>query len=148
MITVRFSPYSRKEENVFMAQPSTIRSIIAVVAGFLAGAILSLGTDLLIAKAGIAPPLGSVWPSRDLVLAAAYRVIYGILAAYITARIAPWRPLKHALILGWAGFIFSAIAVAATWVKIPYAHWYSIAVALISVPSAWLGGKLRESQQD
>jgi len=48
-------------------------------------------------------------------IATAYRTIYGVLGAYVTARFAPSRPLKHALILGAMGFAVSVLGTVVTW---------------------------------
>ena len=42
------------------------------------------------------------------ILATAYRTIYGVLGAYIAARLAPNRPMMHALILGALGTVAAA----------------------------------------
>ena len=54
----------------------------------------------------------------------------------------------HALVLGVVGFVVSIAGAAATWNHEPPLgpHWYPIAVALISIPCAWLGGKINELQ--
>jgi hypothetical protein len=36
----------------------------------------------------------------DYLLALVYRTVYGILGGYVTARLAPRAPMRHALILG------------------------------------------------
>ena len=76
------------------------RSIGAVLAGFLAVVILSLGTDLALHAAGIFPALGDRMSDSLFVLATVYRTIYAVLGGYITARLAPNRPMEHALVGG------------------------------------------------
>src|SRR5215475_13628482 len=79
------------------------QSIWAIVAGFLFVVILSVATDALCHKLGVFPPLGEYTPDKPLVLATAYRVIFGIIGSYITARLAPHGPMRHALIGGCIG---------------------------------------------
>jgi hypothetical protein len=83
-----------------------------------------------------------------LLLATAYRVVYGIAASYITARLAPNRPMLHALVGGVLGFIVSIVGAVATWNGGPAfgPHWYPIALIVTALPCAWVGGKLRVMQ--
>ena len=62
-------------------------SIWAVVAGFLAVVILSIGTDAGLHAAGIFPGLGQRMSDGLFVLATIYRTIYGVVGSYITARL-------------------------------------------------------------
>src|SRR2546427_11434596 len=85
------------------------RSIWAVVAGFLAVVILSIGTDASLHAAGIFPELGRRMSDGLFVLATIYRTIYGVVGSYITARLAPYKPMKHALIGGAIGMVLATI---------------------------------------
>ena len=80
----------------------TLRSVGAVLAGMVVGIAITLGTDQLLHMAGVFPPWGQSMVGYDgaLLLATAYRVVYAILSSYITARLAPNRPMLHALIGG------------------------------------------------
>jgi len=84
-------------------------------------------------------------PGHLLVFATVYRTIYSIIGAYIIARLAPFRPLGHALIGGAIGTVLSIIG-AATWNPGLGPHWYPVALILVALPSAWVGGKLRLTQ--
>jgi hypothetical protein len=83
-----------------------------------------------------------------LLLATIYRTIYGILSTYITARLAPNRPMQHALAGGFIGFVVSMVGAAVTWNKGPAfgPHWYPVALVVLAMPMAWVGGKLRVIQ--
>jgi uncharacterized membrane protein len=77
-----------------------------------------------------------------------YRTIYGILGGYVTAWIAPYRPVRHALILGVIGFILGIVG-AVTMRNAPAAighHWYPIALIVPAIPQSWAGGQLRVMQ--
>lgn len=129
------------------AQPRSIgRSIVAVLAGFVAVAVLSLGTDLGLHAVGLWPSLGQSMSGPLLLVATGYRTIYGVIGAYIVARLAPSRPLEHALISGVIGTVVSIAGAAATWNQGLGPHWYPVALILIALPSAWVGGKLRLTQ--
>ena len=105
----------------------------------------SFGTDLGMHEVGLWPSLAEPMPGHLLVFATVYRTIYSIIGAYIIARLAPFRPLGHALIGGAIGTVLSIIG-AATWNPGLGPHWYPVALILVALPSAWVGGKLRLTQ--
>jgi hypothetical protein len=124
------------------------RSIVAVVVGILAGVIPTLITDVVLHATGVFPPLGERMSDGPLVLATAYRVLYGILGSYVIARLAPARPMLHALIGGLIGVVVSGIGAVVTWNHVPSLgpHWYPIALIITALPCAWVGGRLRLMQ--
>lgn len=124
------------------------RSIGAAVAGIVAGIVLSLGTDAALRAAHIFPATNVVMSDGLFALATTYRTVYGILSCYITARLAPWRPMKHALIVGALGMVVSLIGTIATWNMVASLgpHWYPISLVVLAMPQAWIGGTLREMQ--
>ena len=65
--------------------------------------VLSLGTDLALRAAGVFPPLGQEMSDALFVLATVYRTLYGVVGSYVTARLAPDRPMGHALVGGLIG---------------------------------------------
>ena len=123
---------------------SPARTIGAVLAGFFATFILSVATDLVLHATDVFPPWGQPMPNALFVLATVYRTIYTVAGGYITARLAPDRPMGHALSLGVVG-LFAAIAgTIATWDKGPEfgPKWYPLALVVTAIPCVWLGGKL------
>jgi hypothetical protein len=56
--------------------------------------------------------------------------------------------MMHALIGGAIGLVVSAIGAIVTWNRGPAfgPHWYPVALVVIAMPCAWLGGKLRLMQ--
>ena len=73
-----------------MTQPGeTGRSAIALLAGFLAVVILSVGTDAVMHAIGVLPPMGQPATDMPMSIALIYRTIYGIFGGYIVARLAP-----------------------------------------------------------
>jgi hypothetical protein len=126
------------------------RSIGAVLAGIVVGIILTIGTDVVLHVIGVFPPWGASMVGFDgaLLLATVYRTVYGIVASYIIARLAPDRPMAHALAGGVLGIAVSILGAALTWNKGPAfgPHWYPLALIVLAMPQAWAGGKLRVMQ--
>jgi hypothetical protein len=120
------------------------RSLLALLAGMLVGIVLSIGTDVVLHVIGLFPSLGEPVSSPPLVLATVYRSVYGVIASYVAARLAPSRPMTHALVLGMLGFVVSIVGAGVTWNKGPAfgPHWYPVALVVLAIPTAWLGGKL------
>ncbi len=126
----------------------TLQSIGAVLAGAVAGIVITIGTDMALRAAGVLPPLGEPAGDGPLLLATLYRTVYGVAGAYITARLAPDRPMMHALVLGALGFAASVVGAVVTWNKGAAfgPHWYPVALVVLAMPQSWLGGRLPERQ--
>jgi hypothetical protein len=122
------------------------RSIVAILAGFLAVVILSIATDILMHAIGLFPRIGQPMTDKPLALATVYRSIYGIIGAYITARLAPYQPMLHALWGGFIGLVLGIIGAVTTWNRGPEfgPHWYPVALVVVAIPCAWTGGKIAE----
>ncbi len=120
------------------------RSIGAVLAGLVAIFVLSLGTDEVLHIARIFPPWGQPMSDGLFALATMYRCVYAVVGCYLTARLAPSRPMRHALILGAVGVVLSAAGAIGTWNRGPEfgPHWYPLALIATAMPCAWLGGRL------
>jgi hypothetical protein len=125
-----------------------LRSIGAVLAGMFVGIVLTLGTDAVLHAVGVFPPRGQPVGDKPLLLATAYRIIYGIASSYIIARLAPDRPMQHALVGGVVGLVVSIVGTVVTWNAGPAfgPHWYPLALVATSLPTAWAGGELRLMQ--
>ena len=126
----------------------TLRRIGALFAGLLAIVVLSIATDMALHATGVYPPFGQPMSDALFLLATAYRIFYGVAGCYIAARLAPDRPMHHALTLGVVGLVVSIAGVVVTWGRGPEfgPTWYSLAVIAITMPCAWAGGKLRVMQ--
>lgn len=122
------------------------QSIGALVAGLVVGVALSLGTDEVLHLTGVYPPWGQPMSGALFVIATAYRIPYNVVGGYVMARLAPNRPMQHALVGGVVGFVLSVAGAIATWNRGLGPHWYLVAVAAIAIPCAWLGGKIRVTQ--
>ena len=119
-------------------------SIGAVFAGFLVVIITHTGTDAVLHATGVFPPWGQPMSDALFLLAMAYRSAFSVVGSYITARLAPDRPLQHALVGGFIGLALSIVGAVATWNSGPAfgPHWYPLALIALALPGAWLGGKL------
>ena len=126
----------------------TSRSIGALLGGFLAVVVLSIGTDVALHATGVFPPLGQPMSDALLLLATVYRSIDAIVGSYMTARLAPDRPMQHALAGGAVGLVLSIVGAVLAWNKVSTLgpHWYPLALVATAIPCAWAGGKLRVMQ--
>ena len=121
-----------------------LRSVGAVVGGALIGIVLSVATDAALRAVKVLPELGVPAGSPVLALATLYRTVYGVLGAYATARWAPRRPMLHVTVLGVLGLLASTAGAVATWSQeaVYGPHWYPLALVVLALPTAWLGGWL------
>lgn len=119
------------------------RSILALVIGFITVVFLSLGTDEVLHLLRVYPPWDQPMREPGLnLLALSYRIVYTILGSYLTARLAPYAPMRHAWILGAIGFVIGTAGAIATIPMNLGPAWYPIAIAATALPCAWLGGRL------
>src|SRR3569623_136692 len=111
---------------------AALRSIAAGLAGLGAVAGLAIATDIVL-EHSVLPAMNTAVASPPLlVLALAYRVLFGVVGGYVTARLAPMRPVMHAVILGVIGTVLGAIGVSVMW-RLGN-HWYPIALAVLADP--------------
>ena len=117
------------------------RRIGAVLAGLMVNVVLGTATDAVLHATGVYPPAPRRMAGALFLLALAYRTIYGIAGSYLTARLAPDRPMQHALTLGGIGVALGTAGTLAMWGAGP--AWYALAVIAVTMPCAWLGARLR-----
>jgi hypothetical protein len=117
------------------------RRVWAVLAGLLANAIPASAIDAVLHATGVFPPVGQSMSDGLFLLALAYRVLLGIAGSYVTARLAPDRPMQHALALGLVGVLLGTAGTVAMWNAGP--AWYPLTLIAVTMPCAWLGGRLR-----
>ena len=122
------------------------KSIIAILAGFATGIILSIGTDIILEQTGImkTQPFSDN-PMWLIAIVVFYRTVYNVTGCYVTARLAPNRPMLHAMLIGYIGLGLGIAGAIVMWDVPP--HWYPIALIVLTLPSAWLGGKLVEKNK-
>lgn len=116
-----------------------------MLAGFVFIFVTHSGTDFLLESLGIfTPPTQRFDTTWMVVTALVYRIIFSIAGCYLTAWLAPSRPMLHALILGSIGLVLSTAAAIVTIPMDLGPAWYPISLAVVSLPCGWLGGKLYE----
>jgi hypothetical protein len=126
----------------------TLKRIGAVLAGLCMIFVLSIGVDVVLHATGVFPPWGQPMSDGLFLLALAYRIVISVAGCYLAARLAPERPMWHALALGVLGLIVSIAGTVATWNRGPEfgPKWYPLALVLVIFPCAWLGGRLYEER--
>lgn len=122
------------------------KSIVAIVAGFVLTGALNVGTNAALAKAapGLIPTGAPVTDPAALILVCAYVAAFGILGCWVTARLAPSRPLFHALVMGGLALAMSIPMTIAAWNDTP--AWFNVYNLLAVMPYAYIGGRIREMQ--
>ena len=119
------------------------RSILAVVAGFVVTGLLIGGTTAAVIAGSPASFDARNAPTSlaMLLVMHAYVAVYATFGCWLAARIAPSRPMRHAMIVGVLGVIINA-ANPSIWSLYPM--WSN--VISITTPLLWglLGGKIRE----
>ena len=119
-------------------------SIVAVVAGFATTFVIAVGIDAVLYAAGVYPPFGMRLSDAMFVGALAYRALVTILGGWVTARLAPSRPMKHAAALAAVGGLAGLVGVGRA-----VAHpaigplWYPVALVVTSLPCVLIGARLR-----
>jgi len=124
----------------------TKRSIWAIVAGILVVIVVTTIVDVVLHLTHVYPPMDQPIDDRLALLATAYRIVISIGGAWLTARLAPDKPMKHVMILGILGTIMGFAGVIATWNLGLGPRWYPIALAVLAIPQSWVGGKVYEAQ--
>jgi hypothetical protein len=119
-----------------------LKSTGAVVAAFILVGVLHTLTDMVLEKSGVFPPPDSAAAlgTTYLAVAAVYRNLYNVLGGWVVARLAPRAPVGHAIALGLLGTAAATAGTIAMWHV--GQHWYPVTLAVLALPSCWLGGLL------
>jgi len=117
-----------------------LKSFVAVIVGLAAGTLLSVATDILLVMLEVLDPSGLKNTSPYVVmLILFYRITFNVTGCYLTARLAPGKPMHHALVSGIIGFLISITGAILMWNEAP--HYYLVILVLTALPAAWAGGK-------
>ncbi len=116
-----------------------LKSAGAIIAGFLTVVVFSIVTDKVLEASGVFPPMLS---TAMLAFALLYRTIYTVLGGYITAWLAPEKPMRLVYILAILGTLGGVGGAIAGWNLSE--HWYPVALAVLAFPSVWAGGYIFE----
>jgi hypothetical protein len=120
------------------------KSILSVLAGFVFVVLSSTLCDLILQKMGIMKDPFDQNPAWFIAFVVFYRNLFSAIGSYIMARLAPSFPMRHALIGGCIGLVLSVIGAIIMWDVPP--RWYALALVVLALPSAWIGGKIRANQ--
>jgi len=118
------------------------KSVLAVAVGALAVIGVTTLVDAVLHVLGVYPPIDQPIDNWLALLAAAYRTVIGVGGAWLTARLAPSRPMTHAMILGYIGAVLGLVGVVATWNLGLGPRWYPIALVVLAIPQSWAGGRI------
>ena len=121
------------------------QTIWSIVAGVIFIIVATTLVDIVLHKTGVFPPMNEPLNDTLALLATSYRVVISVAGAWLTARLAPNRPLTHALWLGYVGVVLGLIGAVATWNLGLGPKWYPIALVVLAVPQCWAGGKIYEA---
>lgn len=124
---------------------TTIKSIGAVLAGLIFIVITHTAMDAVLQGAGVLPKDNLFVGTGLILIVIGYRAVLSFIGCYLTARLAPHSPMKHALILGVIGLVLGSIGAIAAANLGP--GWYAWTLAVMALPIAWLGGKLYEQRK-
>src|SRR6185312_6529952 len=106
--------------------------------------VLSIGTDMVLEKAGYMQIEPFSFNSNGIIaLVLICRTVYFILGGYLTAGLAPTRPMLHVMIIGIVGLLMNIAGAISLWNNVP--HWFPVSIILLSYAGVWLGGKLKTS---
>jgi len=126
---------------------TTKQSIWALIAGILFVIVVTTLVDILLHAAGVFPPLGNPIDDWQSLIAVSYRFVIGSAAGYLTAKLAPANPMKHAMILGIIGTVLGTLGVVASWGSKLGPAWYPIAVAALAIPQSWIGATIYQMRK-
>jgi hypothetical protein len=120
------------------------RSVWAVVAGALFIIVVTTAVDVVLHVVGFYPPVNQPLSDAQALVGTGYHIVIGIAGAWLTARLAADRAMKHALILGYIGTVLGFIGLLATWNAGLGPRWYAAAHVVLAIPEVWIGAKIFE----
>jgi len=121
------------------------RSALAVIAGLAANVVLAMAADQVAYGTGLFPrPPAVTYETVPYVIATAYRAAFGVAGAWLTARLAPSQPMRHAMILGGIGILLSTAGAVAAFNMDLGPVWYPLALVAVTLPCSWLGARLAQ----
>lgn len=124
-----------------------LRSILAVVAGFLYIGALSVGADFLV-RSAMPDAFGANGRTDSVPLLLGiqlYVAVFAVSGCYLAARLAGRAPMRHAMILGALGLVFNVAGMIAMWDTAPV--WFHVLALALVLPYAWAGGRLRVREE-
>lgn len=117
-----------------------LRSGAAIFAGIVSIFALSIVGDFFLHSLSGTPNGAPMYDGVVLGIALAYRTVFGVLSSMVVAWLAPNHKVGHAMVFGLIGVAIGTLGAVSMW---DYAvAWYNIGVILVTLPAAWLGGRL------
>ena len=127
-----------------------VRSVCAVLGGFLVTAVASTAADAIMRATGVFPNSPRTMSDSLFVLASAYRALFTVAGGFVTARLAPDRPMRHVWILAGIG-LGAGLAGVVVYFTVGKAHlgpaWYPVSIAIEAIPCVWFGGRLQTGRR-
>lgn len=128
---------------------NVFKSIGVVLLGFMAGALLSVMTDFLLESIGVlSSPDKGLFITWQIILVLAYRGIYTVFTGALVAKLAPNKPLQHALFLAGIGVVLTVLATLDPEFASKAPLWFPYTLAAITIPCTWLGVRIALSWND
>lgn len=123
------------------------KSTGAIVAGFVVTVSLAMAADEMVLRfvTDARDAFGRVTDVRILIVMLTYTGLSAIGGSYATGRLAPSRPLRHAMILGAIALALTVVATFMFWDSGP--AWYHVIAVGMVLPSAWIGGAMAERRR-
>ena len=125
-----------------MPKASVGRVVLAVIAAWLANAILVGVTEVLLWTIWRVP--GHKLPGRYYIIDLICQCCFTVVGAYLCCVIA--RPSRRAAMYGmmFLGLLIGGLSLPSSWSREP--HWYRIALLAVWVPCVWIGWTLRSQR--
>ncbi|MFZ6012709.1 MAG: hypothetical protein ACOYXT_20355 [Bacteroidota bacterium] len=118
-----------------------LKSVGVILLSLLIVGGLSHVTDVILESNGwMKIPFGQN-PLWLMLVVTLYRFIYVAVGSYVTAALAPSKPMRLVLIGMAIGLLLGTMGAIVMWNEPP--RWYPIAIVLSGIPASLLGGKLR-----
>ena len=94
-----------------------MKSFLAVLAGLAFTVVVATVLDLVMHATGVFGTEVSDMSTSDFLLALSYRLLSAIGAGWITARLAPSRPMYYAVLLGAIGTAIALVGLIFAWAR-------------------------------
>jgi len=123
-----------------------MRSFLAILAGFLTITILGNILGQIMLHFGPSSFYqGDIFTTKGAVASLLCAQLCNVVGGYVTGRVAPRRPIFHAVILGLIGVVTTIWVAIALWKLEPL--WYHFGTILLALPVIAAGGWLAQRQR-
>ena len=121
-----------------------MKSFLAVLAGLVFTIALTVALDMVMHASGVFSEKVDEMSTNDWLIATFYRLLAAIGGGWITARLAPSRPVRLAIILGAIGTCVALLGLIGAWLLSPKMGplWYPALLVITAIPCTWLGARL------